>query len=163
MKEEVETVLKQITPGNWTIVTKSIEGANKLVQQDHLALEPEHERYKIHPRVQRATLLTIPFVDPEVSDTEILQYFTMYGHVTRMTHELYKEKGFTHVKTVRRLVFIKLAEGSSPPPYCITRNQKMSVSFRGKAGVCFHCNVEGHGKSQCPAREYKTCYNCGSP
>ena len=30
VKEDVETVSKQSTPRNWTIVTKSIKGANKL-------------------------------------------------------------------------------------------------------------------------------------
>ena len=39
----------------------------------------------------------------------------------------------------------------------------MLVSFRGKINICFHCSVEGHGKAQCPVRDYKTCYNCGSP
>ena len=162
LREEVETVARQSTPGNWTIVAKTMEGANRLVMRDHLTIGPEAEQYKLYPRVQRSTLLTIPFIDPEISNTEIFDYFNMYGTVSRVTHELYKEKGFTHVRTGRRLVFIKLAEGSAPPPYCIIRNQKMSVSFRGKEGACFHCNVEGHGKAQCPLRNYKTCYNCGS-
>ena len=161
-RDEVETVARQSSPGNWTIVTKTIEGANKLVLQDHLTIGPEAEQYKMHPGVQRSTLLTIPFVDPEISNTEIYDYFKMYGTVSRVIHELYEGKGFTHMRTGRRLVFIKLAEGSTPPPYCIIQNQKMSVSFRGKVGACFHCNVEGHGKAQCPLRDYKTCYNCGS-
>ena len=39
----------------------------------------------------------------------------------------------------------------------------MSVSYRGKENVCFHCHAEGHNCAQCPIQEYKTCYNCGSP
>ena len=80
-----------------------------------------------------------------------------------MTDEFYKEEEFKHVKTGRRLVFIRLAEGSTPPPYYIINNQKMTVSYRGKENVCFHCHVEGHNRAQCPIQAYKTCYNCGSP
>ena len=39
----------------------------------------------------------------------------------------------------------------------------MIVSYRGKSKICFHCNVEGHSRAQCPIQRYKTCYNCGSP
>ena len=39
----------------------------------------------------------------------------------------------------------------------------MSVSYRGKENVCFHCHVEGHNRAQCPIQAYKTCYSCGSP
>ena len=161
LKTEVETVSKQSTPGHWTIVTTSAEGADKLITQNTLTIGPEKERYRLEPRVQRATLLIIPLADPEISNTEIFDYFSQYGYISKVTHEFYKENGFTHVKTGQRLVFIRLAEGSSPPPppFCIIRNQ---VSLRGKTGICYHCNVEGHGKGQCLIRELKTCYNCGS-
>ena len=122
LKTEVETVSKQSTLGHSTIVTKSAEGADKLITQNTLIIGPEREKYKIEPRVQRATLLAIPFVDPEISNIEIFEYFSQYGYVSMLTHEFYEENGFTHVKTGRRLVFIRLAEGSSPPPFCIIRN-----------------------------------------
>ena len=157
LSTEVETVSKQSTPGHWTIVAKSAEGADKLITHNTLTIGPEREKYKIEPRVERATLLTIPFVDPENSNIEIFDYFSQHGYVSKVTHEFCKENGFTHAKTGRRLVFIRLAEGSSPPPFCIVRNQKMSVSCRGKTGICFHFNVEGHGKAQCPITEFKMC------
>ena len=128
-----------------------------------MTIGPEKEMYRIHPRLPRSTLLTLPYVDPEISNNEIFYYFRLYGHVTRVTDEFYKDEEFKHVKTGRRLVFIHLAEGSTPPPYCVINNQKMAVSFRGKKNVCFHCHVEGHNRAQCPIQAYKTCYNCGSP
>ena len=67
------------------------------------------------------------------------------------------------MKTGHRLVFLCLADRSSPPPYYIIKNQKMIVSYRGKSKICFHCNVEGHSRAQCPIQRYKTCYNCGLP
>ena len=161
-KEEIETVSQQRT-GGWTIVTKTAEAANKIVNNSLLCIGPERELYRIQPRLPRSTLLTLPYVDPEISNDEIYDHFCLYGHVTRVTDEFYKDEDFKHVKTGRRLVFIRLAEGSSPPPYCIINNQKMSVSFRGKESVCFHCHVEGHNRAQCPIQDYKTCYNCGSP
>ena len=162
LKEEVETVSQQHTPGCWTIVAKTAEAANKLVLRNMITIGPEHEQYKIQPRVQKATLLTLPYVDPEISNTEIFYYFSYYGYVNRVVDEFYKDEGYTHVNTGRRLVFIRLADGASPPPYCIIKNQKMTVNFRGKSNVCFHCHVEGHGKARCPVQEYRTCYNCGS-
>ena len=90
-------------------------------------------------------------------------YLSTLGYVTRVTDEYYKEEEYEHVKTGRRLVFIRLADGAAPPPYCIIKGQKMAISYRGKNKVCFHCNVECHGKAQCPIQEFKTCYNCGSP
>ena len=162
-KQDIETVSQQRTGGGWTIVTKTAEAANKIVNNSLLTIGPEQELYQIQPRLLRSTLLTLPYVDPEISNDEIFDYFSEYGYVTRVTDEFYKDEDFKHVKTGCRLVFIRLAEGSTPPPYCIVNNQKMSVSYRSKENVCFHCHVEGHNRAQCPVQEYKTCYNCGSP
>ena len=95
-------------------------------------------------------------MDPEISNVEIFEYFSNYGKVTRVTDEYYKDKGFEHVKTGRRLLFLRLADGLRPPPYCIIKNQKMIVSYRGKSKVYFHCNVEGHSRAQWPIQRYKT-------
>ena len=162
-REDIETVSQQRTEGNWTIVTRTAEAANKLILANTVTIGPENEQYKIHARLPRSTLLTLPYVDPEISNVEIFEYFSNYGKVTRVTDEYYKDKGFEHVKTGRRLVFLRLEDGMRSPPYCIIKNQKMIVSYRGKSKVCFHCNVEGHSRAQCPIQRYKTCYNCGSP
>ena len=161
-KKDIETVSQERTGGGWTIVTRTAEAANKIVSNNEMTIGPEKEMYRIHPRLPRSTLLTLPYVDPEISNDEIFDYFRLYGHVTRVTDEFYKDEEFKHVKTGRRLVFIRLAEGSTPLPYCVINNQKMAVSFRGKKNVCFHCHVEGHNRAQCPIQAYKTCYNCGS-
>ena len=153
----------KLTPMSILVVTKTAEAANRIANNSLLSIGPEKELYRIQPRLPRSTLLTLPYVDPEISNDEIFDYFCLYGHVTRVTDEFYKDEDFKHVKTGRRLVFIRLAEGSAPPPYCIINNQKMSVSYRGKENVCFHCHVEGHNRAQCPIQAYKTCYNCGSP
>ena len=72
-----------------------------------LKIGPEEELYKIQPHIPRSTLLTLPYVDPEISNTEIHDYFAYYGYVTRVTDEYYKkEEEYKHVKTGRRLVFI---------------------------------------------------------
>ena len=162
-REDIETVSQQRTEGNWTIVTRTAEAANKLILANSVTIGPEKEQYKIHARLPRSTLLTLPYVDPETSKVEIFEYFSYYGKVTRVTDEYYKDEGFQHVKTGRRLVFLHLEDGMTPPPYCIIKNQKVIVSYRGKNKVCFHCNVEGHSRAQCPIQRYKTCYNCGSP
>ena len=162
-KKDIETVSQQRTGGGWTIVTRTSEAANRIVSNSLMSIGPEKEMYRIQPRLPRSTLLTLPYVDPEISNDDIFDYFRLYGHVTRVTDEFYKEEELKHVKTGRRLVFIRLAEGSTPPPYCVINNQKMSVSYRGKENVCFHCHVEGHNRAQCPVQAYKTCYNCGSP
>ena len=163
-KEEIKTVNQQRTGGNWTILTRTAEAANKMVLNNSLEIGPEGELYRIQPRLPRSTMLTPPYVDPEIYNTEIFDYFSYYGHVTRVTDEYYKEEDFKHVKTGRRLVFIRLANGSSPPPYCIIKNLlRTIVSYRGKNKICFHCHVEGHSRAQCLIQEYKTCYNCGTP
>ena len=74
-KAELETVSKQSTPGHWTMVTKSEEGANRLLLQDHLTIGPEHEKYRLEPRVQMTTLLTLPFVDPEITSKKFTTTF----------------------------------------------------------------------------------------
>ena len=86
-----------------------------------------------------------------------------YGTVKNVAYEYYRDPEFGNVKTGRRLVFIDLYEGHGVPPFCIVRGQKISVSFRGRRPICFHCNVEGHTKAKCPIAKFKTCYNCGSP
>ena len=159
---EIDTVARQSNQGYWSIITKTTEDANTLIQLEDLYMA-EGEGYKLVPRVKRAVLLTLPFVDPEIKNSELGNYFRMYGNVTKVVHEYYKEAKFTQVKTGRRFVFIELFEGCHPPPFCIVRGQKISVSYRGRRSLCYHCNVEGHTKMHCPVARFKTCYNCGSP
>ena len=61
--------------------------------------------------------------------------FQNVRNVTKVVHEYYKEAKFKQVKTGRRLLFIDLFEGSHPPPFCIVRGQKISVSYRGQRCV----------------------------
>ena len=126
-KDQIETVSQQRTGGGWTIVTKTAEAADKLVEHNMLIIGLEQEEYKIQPRIPRSTLLTLPYVDPEISNLEMFEYFSQYGYVTRVVDELYKEEEYKHVKTGRRLVFIRLMDGASPPPYCLIKNQNMIV------------------------------------
>ena len=123
----------------------------------------DDEAYRLTPRVKRAALLTLPFVDPEIRNSEIRDYFKMYGEVKNVAHEYYRDAQIATVKTGRRLVFIDFYEGCGAPPFCIVRRQKISVSYRGRRHICYHCNVEGHTKANCPIKRFKTCYNCGSP
>ena len=86
-REDIETVSQQRTEGNWTIVTRTPEASDKLVLSNLITIGPEKEQYRIHARLPRSTLLTLPYVDPEISNTEIFDYFSNYGHVTRVTDE----------------------------------------------------------------------------
>ena len=159
---EIDTVAKQSFQGYWTIITKSTQGAKILLDLEDLYMADD-EGYRLIPRINRATLLTLPFVDPEIRNGEIRDYFKMYGTVKNVAYEYYRDLEFGNVKTGRRLVFIDLYEDHGVPPFCIVRGQKISVSYRGRRPICFHCNVEGHTKAKCPIAKFKTCYNCGAP
>ena len=87
----------------------------------------------------------------------------MYGVVKNVAYEYYRDAQFANVKTGRRLVFIDFYEECGAPPFCIVRGQKISVSYRGRRPICYHCNTEGHTKANCPINKFKTCYSCGSP
>ena len=158
----IDTVGKQSQQGYWTIITKTVEDAKILLDLEELYMSDE-EAYRLTPRIKRATLLTLPFVDPEIKNSEIRDYFKMYGDVKTVAYEYYREAKIATVKTGRRLVFIDFYEGCGAPPFCIVRGQKISVSHRGRRHICYHCNVEGHTKAHCPIKRFKTCYNCGSP
>ena len=159
---EIDTVAKQSFQGYWTIVTKTTQGAKILLDLEDLYMADD-EGYRLIPRIKRATLLTLPFVDPEIQNSEIHDYFKMYGTVKNVAYEYYRDPEFGNVKTGRQLAFIDLYKGHGVPPFCIVRGQKISVSYRGRRPICFHCNVEGHTKAKCPIVKFKTCYNCGSP
>ena len=62
---EIDTVARQSNQGYWSIITKTTEDANTLIQLEELYME-EGEGYRLVPRVKRAVLLTLPFVDPEI-------------------------------------------------------------------------------------------------
>ena len=47
----------------------------------------EGESYRLIPRVKRATLLTLLFVDPEIRNADIMNYFRMYGDVKKVVYE----------------------------------------------------------------------------
>ena len=158
----IDTVGKQSQQGYWTIITKTTEDAKILLDLEELYMSDD-EAYCLTLRLKRAALLTLPFVDPEIRNSEIRDYFKMYGDVKTVAYEYYREAQIATVKTGRRLVFIDFYEGCGAPPFCIVRGQKISVSYRGHRHICYHCNVEGHTKAHCPIKWFKTCYNCGSP
>ena len=117
------------------------------------------EAYRLIPRIKRLTLLTLPFVDPDIWNSEIRDYFRMYGTVQKVACKYYRDLNFANIKTGRRLVFIDLYKRTwCTPSFCIVRGQKISVR-----PICFHCSVEGHMKAKCPIAKYKTCCNFGSP
>ena len=47
----------------------------------------DDEGYRLVPRVKLAVLLTLPFVDPEIKNSELANYFRTYGNVTKVVHE----------------------------------------------------------------------------
>ena len=160
--EQIDTVAKPSQQGYWMIITKSIQDANTLLDLEDLYMA-EGEGYRLIPRVKRATLLTIPYADLEIRNSDLMKYFRMYGDVKKVRYEYHRDAKFSNVKTGRRLVFIELFPGCGAPPFCVVKGQKMTVSYRGRRALCHHCNVEGHSKANCPVAKFKTCYNCGSP
>ena len=148
-------------PGKWLIITKTREDATKLIQQEHIMCKGN--KYVLTPKVKRATLLTLPYIEPDITNEEIQGYFSLYGNLRGVAYEYYKEVGCEHIKTGRRLVFIELQEGFRPPPYCIIKGRKFLVCYKNRQQVCYHCNVTGHSKKHCPIRRFTTCFNCGEP
>ena len=57
--EEIDTVAKQSTQGYWSIITKTTEDANTLIQLEELYMQDD-EGYRLIPRVKRAVLLILP-------------------------------------------------------------------------------------------------------
>ena len=53
-REDIETISQQRTEGNWTIVTRTAEAANKLILANAVIIRPEKEQYKIHARLPRS-------------------------------------------------------------------------------------------------------------
>ena len=102
---EIDTVAKQSFQGYWTIITKTTQGAKILLDLEDLYMADD-EGYRLIPRIKRATLLTLPFVDPEIRNSEIRDYFKMYGTVKNVAYEYYKDPEFGNVKTGRRLISI---------------------------------------------------------
>ena len=145
----IDTVGKQDQQGFWTIITKTLEDAKILLDLEELYISDD-EAYRLTPRVKRAALLTLPFVDPEIRNYEIREYFKMYGEVKNVAYEYYRDAQFANVKTGRRLVFIDFYEGCGAPPFCIVRGQKISVSCPGRRPIYYHYNVEGHTKAELP-------------
>ena len=126
-------------PGKWLVITKTREDATKLIQQEHIMCKGN--KYVLTPKVKRATLLTLPYIDPDITNKEIKGYFSLYGNLRGVAYEYYKEVGCEHIRTGRRLVFIELQEGFRPPPYCIIKGRKFLVCYENRQQVCYHCNV----------------------
>ena len=119
----IDTVGKQSQQGYWTIIMKTTEDAKILLDLEELYMSDD-EAYRLTPRVKRAALLTLPFVDPEIRNSEIRDYFKMYGDVKTVAYEYYREAQIATVKTGRRLVFIDFYEGCAAPPFCIVRGKR---------------------------------------
>ena len=108
----------------------------------------EGKGYRLIPRVKRATLLTIPFADPEIKNSDLMNYFQMYGDVKKVTYEYHRDAKFSNVtyeyhrdakfsnvKTGRRLVFIELFLGCGAPLFYVVKGQKMTKLQRQKSVV----------------------------
>ena len=62
---DIDTVAKQSYQGYWTIITKTTHDAKVSLDLEDLHMSDD-ETYRLVPRVKQATLLTLPFVDPEL-------------------------------------------------------------------------------------------------
>ena len=71
---EIDTVVKQSMQGYWSIITKTTEDANTLIQLEDLYMQDD-EGYRLVPRVKLAVLLILPFVDPKIKNSELANYF----------------------------------------------------------------------------------------
>ena len=158
--EQIDTMAKQSQQGYWMIITKTIQDANTLLDLEDLC-KAEGEGYRLLPRVKKATLLTIPFADPEVRNADLMNYFRMYGNVQKVIHQYHRDAKISNVKTGRQLVFIELYPGCGVLPFCVVKGQKMTVSYRKRQALCHHCNMERHTKAYCPVARYK--HSVGSP
>ena len=77
---EIDTVAKQSTQGYWSIITKTTEDANTLIQLEDLYMQDD-EGCHLVPKVKLAVLLTLPFVHPEIKNSELANYFRMYRNM----------------------------------------------------------------------------------
>lgn len=156
---EIDTIQETSYKGSYLIITKDTKDATKLANNPSFLIGKEVQT--LVPKVRRSTLLTLPYVDPDISNDDIRNYFQVYGMVRGVSNDYYKEEGMKHIKTGRRLVFLEVEEGYRPPPFAIIKNRKIMVCYKDRHNICFHCNVAGHSKSKCPLKAFKTCYNCG--
>ena len=76
---QFDTLQETGLPGKWLIITKTREDATKLVQQEHITCKGN--KYVLTPKIKRATLLTIPYIDPDITNEEIKGYFSLYGNI----------------------------------------------------------------------------------
>ena len=67
---DIDTVAKQSFQGYWTIITKTTHDAKVLLDLEELHML-DNEAYRLILSVKRATLLTLPFVDSEIRNSEI--------------------------------------------------------------------------------------------
>ena len=95
---EIDIVAKQSMQGYWSIITKTTEDANTLIQLEDLYMQDD-EGYHLVPRIKLAVLLTLPFVHPKIKDNELANYFQMYRNITKIVHEYYKKAKFKQVKS----------------------------------------------------------------
>ena len=158
---EIDTVAKQSTQGYWSIITKTTEDANTLIQLEDLYMQDD-EGYRLVPRVKLAVLLSYHLSIQRSRTVNLRIISECMGKSLKLYMNTTKKRSLNKSRQGRRPVFIELFEGNHPPPFCIVRGQKISVSYRGRHLLCCHHNVEEHTKMHCPVARFRMCYNCGS-
>ena len=111
---QIDTLQETGLLRKWLIITKTREDVSKVVQQEHIICKGN--KYMLTPKVKRATLLTLPYIDPDITNEKIKSYFSLYGNIRGVAYEYYKENRCEDIKTGRRLVFTEIQEWFRPPP-----------------------------------------------
>ena len=63
---QIDALQETGLPGKWLVITKTREGATKLVQQEHITCKGN--KYVLTPKVKRATL---PYIDPDTNEERL--------------------------------------------------------------------------------------------
>ena len=144
----------------WNIIFSRARMVDKVMESFVKFPSMPEEQVFFTPVRRRALLITIPDASPDISDDEIRFELEKHGTVQRVLKQTWE--GFPNIFNGKRLVTIYPSGCKELPPFILIRNRKILLSFKGKPVFCNICMKDSHRSGDCPSRNVKHCYLCGS-
>ncbi len=146
----------------WNIIFSKANMVDQLIKElvKFPSMTKDEIGIEFTPVRRRALLITIPDATPDISDNDIRNELEKYGTVLRIWKQTWE--GFPNVFIGKRLVTMFPSMSNELPPFILTKNRKVSLSFKGKPVFCKICMKDTHRTNDCPTKNVRHCYLCGS-
>lgn len=129
----------------WLLRLHSLTAKERLVNAKELPIKAG--RCLVFDPANTEVKVKLHWVPYDVPDCQVRRELELYGKVSDITRDHFREKGFERVESNTRLVQMILKEGTAVddiPHELRVEGSKVLVVVPGRAPLCLRCRKTGH-------------------